>query len=306
VVVYEAADRIGGFLRYGIPDFKLDKAVLERRVSQMKSEGVIFETNARVGVDLSIAYLRRNHDAVLLACGAREAADLRIPGRELSGIHQALDYLTRQNRIVAGDPVMESVMISAAGKNVVVIGGGDTGADCVGTAVRQGAAQVLQIEIMPRPPDRRDPATPWPRWPNILRTSSSHEEGCARRWGVLTKEFVGMEGRVTALRCAEVEWRTDAGGGRSFAEKPGTEFLAAADLVLLAMGFPRSGNANVLKSFGLGAGPGGEPVLDACGMTSVPGVFIAGDLRTGASLVVSAINDGRAAAASIDAFLRMR
>jgi NAD(P)H-dependent glutamate synthase small subunit len=305
VVVYEAADRLGGWLRYGIPDFKLEKHIIDRRLDQLRAEGVVFETNARVGVDLSIAYLRRIFDAILLAGGARESRDMKVPGRELKGIYQATDYLIQQNRRVAGDVIPEADSVTATGKHVVIIGGGDTGSDCVGTAIRQGAADVLQLEILPCPPSRRDPSTPWPQWPLILRTSSSHEEGGERRWSVLAKEFIGMDGRVTALRCVEVDWCRDAStGAMSYTEKAGTEFLVPADLVLLAMGFTRRGNMMILRAFGIETTSEGQVVRDAAGMTSVPGVFVAGDLSHGASLVVRAIADARVAAASIDKYLR--
>ncbi|MFA6033004.1 MAG: glutamate synthase subunit beta [Myxococcota bacterium] len=307
VLVYESADRIGGFLRYGIPDFKLDKRVIDRRLEQLRGEGVKFETDVRVGEDISINYLKRTFAAILLAGGAREPRELEIPGRELKGIHQAADYLTQQNRRVAGDEIPPDSSIWAAGKRVVVIGGGDTGSDCVGTAVRQGAASVLQLELLPRPPVSRDVSTPWPQWPKMLRTSSSHEEGGERRWAVQTREFKGAGGRVTGLVCAEVEWKRDPATGReTFTEKPDSVFEVKADLVLLAMGFIRKAGAGILSLFGIGVPPEDAVESDERFATIIPGVYVAGDLGLGPSLVCKAIADGREAAAFIDKQLRKK
>ena len=304
VVVYEAADRIGGLLRYGIPDFKLEKTVIDRRLEQMRGEGVVFETGVKAGEDVSMNYLCKRFDAVLLAGGARVPRDIAVPGRQLSGIHFAMDFLTQQNRRVAGDIIPAGTEILAKGKHVVVVGGGDTGADCVGTSIRQGALSVTQIEILPKPPPTRDPATPWPLWPNQLRTSSSHEEGCDRRWNIQTKEFLGKDGQVRSLKCCEVEWKKDPATGRqSFADKPGSDFELPAGLVLLSMGFTKEGNAEMLKKLGMVVTPAGEPQVDASGMSSIPGVFVAGDLAWGASLVVRAIADGRKSADRITAWL---
>lgn len=304
VTLFEAADRIGGILRYGIPDFKLEKWIIDRRMEQLRAEGVSFETGARVGTDLSINYMRRTFAAIVLAGGARVPRDLPVPGRELKGIHYAMEFLIQQNRRCAGDTIPESEVISAKGKHVMIIGGGDTGADCVGTAVRQGALSVVQQEILPRPPDKRDPSTPWPSWPHMLRSSSSHDEGGVRRWSVNTREFVGKDGRVVTWRGHEVEWFKDSQTGRqSFKEKAGSDMELPADLVLLAMGFTKEGNAKILSEFGIAVTKDGSPVLDANFMTSVPGVFVAGDLSKGASLVVRAITDGRAAAAGMNRFL---
>ncbi len=302
--LFEADDRVGGMLRYGIPDFKLDKRVLDRRIAQMSAEGLRIETGVRIGEDISINYLRRSFNAVLLAGGGGAPRDPRVPGRELEGIHFAMDFLTRQNRRNAGDGLPPGPEIHARGKRVLVIGGGDTGSDCVGTALRQGAAEVIQIEIMPKPPLERSPDTPWPLWPYQLRTSSSHEEGGTRLWNILTKEFVGRNGRVTGARAARVEWTRDPGTGQmSFREIPETDFLIETDLILLAMGFTKEGSAEILRGYGVEVDPTDRVVLDAAGMTTLPGVFVAGDLAAGASLVVRAIADGRRVAELVDRFL---
>jgi len=304
VVLFEAADRPGGVLRYGIPDFKLEKWVIDRRLQQMQEEGLTIETDATVGEDLSLRYLRRRFHAVLLTCGARTPRDLNIPGRDLAGIHFAMDFLTQQNRRIAGDSIPDGEEIHAGGKRVIIIGGGDTGSDCLGTALRQGATEVTQIEIMPRPPDQRDPSTPWPLWPYQLRTSTSHQEGGTRMWSVLTKEFLGRNGHVCGIRAAQVQWERDPDTGRmTFRELPGAEFTLEADLILLAMGFTKEGNAEILRRFGIAVDASGSPVLDSGGMTSLPGVFLAGDFLQGASLVVRAIADGRRAAEQINRFL---
>ena len=303
VRVYETDDRIGGVLRYGIPDFKLEKGVLDRRIRQMEQEGVAFETRVRIGEDIATPYLRRAYDAVLFTGGARGPRDMQAPGRELAGVHFAMEFLTQQNRLVAGDVIAADALISAKGRRVLVIGGGDTGADCVGTSVRQGAAGILQVEILPRPPEKRDPATPWPLWPNMLRTSSSHEEGGERRWSVQTREFLGKNGRLCGVRAVEVEWKKDGKGRFMPTEKAGSEFEIPCDLALLAMGFTKEGNAALLNRFGIETTPACDPVLDANGMTNLPGFFVAGDLSKGASLVVRAIQDGRTAAANVNRWL---
>ncbi len=305
VVLYERADRIGGILRYGIPDFKLEKWVLDRRLGQMQAEGIVFETGVDVGEDLSVRYIDKNFDAVVIAAGARVPRDLDVPGRDLDGIHLAMQYLSQQNRVNAGETISTAERIDAKGKNVVVIGGGDTGADCVGTARRQGAKQIVQIELLPEPPAERTPGNPWPEWPQTLRTSSSHEEGCERRWSVLTKECVGEDGRLKKLRCAKLEWGApDETGRASFKEIPGSEFALDADLVLLAMGFLRVEHASLKQDFELATDERGNLKVDANLMTSHPGVFAAGDAVLGASLVVRAIYLGRQAAAAVDAYLR--
>jgi len=306
VVVFEKADRPGGLLRYGIPDFKLEKWVIDRRLDQMRAEGVVFETGVHAGVDVSGRYLRRIFDAILLAAGATVPRDLSVPGRELPGIHFAMDFLTQQNRRNANDPIPPGAEITAKGKHVVVIGGGDTGSDCVGTSRRQGALSITQIELLPQPPPQRTLYNPWPTWPLIMRTSSSHEEGCERLWSVQTKEFLGDPGRgVTALRCARLEWsEPDAAGRRSCREIPGSEFTLPADLVLLAMGFLHVEHEPLVKDLGLAVDPRGNLVVDAGFMTTAPGVFAAGDAVQGASLVVRAIDQGRRAADGVDRYLR--
>ncbi len=307
VVVYDDAAKPGGILRYGIPEFKLEKAVVDRRVKLMEEEGVVFECKTRVGEDVSYRYLQSRFDAICFSAGAREPRDLKVPGRELGGIHYAMDFLIQQNMRLGGEPVDSAREILAGGKRVVVVGGGDTGADCVGTSIRQGATSVTQIEILPRPPDSRSPATPWPLWPNMLRVSSSHKEGCERRWSVATQTFLGKDGRVTGLRCAEVEWVAPEGGGRPvMKEKAGTEFHLEADLVLLAMGFTGPGRNAIVDDLKIRREPNGNIGRDARNMTSVPGIFVAGDMTHGASLVVRAIADGRKAAEGIAAYLADR
>jgi glutamate synthase (NADPH/NADH) small chain len=303
VVVFEKDDRIGGLLRYGIPDFKLEKQILDRRLEQMVAEGVVFEPGVNVGGDLSARYLQRMFDATLLAMGAGQPRPFDVPGAELRGVHFAMDYLPQQNRRVAGDPgVGGDGAIDARDKHVVVIGGGDTGSDCVGTAVRQGARSVTQLEILPQPPEGRNPKTPWPQWPAILRTSSSHEEGCHRRWSVLTKSLTGPGGRVSQLHGCEVEW-AEGPQGWQMKERPGTDFTLDADLVLLAMGFLHVVHEGLVRDLDLEPDPKGNLVVDRW-MTSRSGVFAAGDAVKGASLVVHAIHHGRLAAAAADEWLR--
>jgi glutamate synthase (NADPH/NADH) small chain len=306
VTVYDGAAHAGGILRYGIPDFKLEKWVIERRVKLMEAEGVTFENNVRVGEDISYHYLRHRFDAICLSGGAREPRDLKAPGRELAGIHFAMEFLTQQNMRLGGEPVDPARELHAAGRQVLVIGGGDTGADCVGTAIRQGARSVTQVEILPEPPATRSPATPWPSWPHLLRVSSSHKEGCVRRWGVGTQAFLGGAGAVTGVRAVEVEWAAAGGGRPAPREKPGTEFTLAADLVLLAMGFTGPGRNTLVEALGIRTDSGGAIARDARNMTSMPGVFVAGDMTHGASLVVRAMMDGRRAARGIAAWLRDR
>jgi NAD(P)H-dependent glutamate synthase small subunit len=307
VVVFEKADRVGGLLRYGIPDYKLEKWVIDRRLEQIRAEGVVFETGVDAGVDASAAYIRRTFDAIVLACGATVPRDLPIPGRDLSGIHFAMEFLTRQNRVNAGDAIPEAERISAKGKHVVIIGGGDTGSDCIGTSRRQGAASITQIELLPKPPASRTPANPWPTWPVILRTSTAQEEGCEREWSVQTKEFAGENGRVKKLRCARLDWsEPDAAGRRTFREIPGSEFEIPADLVLLAMGFVHVEHGPLVRDLGVKTDPRGNIVTDRNFMTSVPGVFGAGDAVIGASLIVRAIDLGRRAADGADRYLAAR
>jgi glutamate synthase (NADPH/NADH) small chain len=298
VTVYEKADRIGGLLRYGIPSFKMEKYVIERRLDQMRAEGVTFVANAHVGVNIPVEALTDHYDAILLAGGSEQPRDLKIPGRELKGIHFAMDYLPQQNRRNEGDLVDPSTAIHAAGKRVVIIGGGDTGADCLGTSLRQGARSVHQFEIMPKPPDQRAQSTPWPMWPLQLRTESAHEEGGIRDWGVNSVRFSGdEEGNVQQLHLARV------GPPPSFAPVPGTEFAIDVDLVLLAMGFLGPVRSGLVEKLGLALDKRGNVAANASYMTSVEGIFAAGDMRRGQSLVVHAIAEGRKAAAAIDSYL---
>ena len=301
VTVFERADRIGGLLRYGIPEFKLEKRLLDRRLGVMEAEGIIFRTRCAVGRDMTASDLLAEFDAVVLATGATVPRDLRVPGRDLAGIHFAMDYLTQQNRRCEGDEVA-SEAISAAGKQVVIIGGGDTGADCLGTALRQGAAAVRQLELLPRPPDERQPDNPWPEWPRIFRVSSAHEEGGERLFSVSTERFVADdEGHVRALRAVQVEPST-VNGRPGFAPVAGSGFEIPADLVLLAMGFtgPESGP---LQQFGVRLTERGTVWRDENWMTSVPRVFAAGDMQRGQSLIVWAIAEGRSCARGVDLFL---
>jgi glutamate synthase (NADPH/NADH) small chain len=302
VTVHEKNRRPGGLMRYGIPDFKLEKRVLDRRLDLMRAEGITFECGVEVGRDVSSRFLRDRFNAVILACGAEAPRDLAVPGRRLEGIHFAVPYLAQQNMIVGGEPVDEGKLISAAGRNVVVIGGGDTGADCIGTARRQGAKQIVQLEILPEPPPCRSESTPWPQWPMMRRDSSSHKEGCVRRWCVDTREFLGEGGHVRGIRCVEVEWLND-GGRMKPVEKPGSGFTLDAELVLLAMGFVGPANDALLEQFGVEKDPRGFIRRDARHMTSVEGVFAAGDVHRGASLVVRAIADGMRTAENAMAYL---
>jgi len=303
VTVFERADRIGGLLRYGIPEFKLEKRTLDRRLALMEAEGVVFTTRCTVGVDVTADDLREEFDAVVLAGGATAPRDLPVPGRELKGVHFAMDYLTAQNRLCEGDALSDAEMISAAGKQVVIIGGGDTGADCLGTAHRQGAAAVRQLELLPRPPDERATDNPWPEWPRIFRVSSAHEEGGERLFAVSTQSFVGDDqGRVRALRAARVEAVT-SGGRTTFTPVADSSVELPADLVLLAMGFTGPETAGPVRQFGLRLTERGTVWRDANWMTSVPGVFTAGDMQRGQSLIVWAIADGRSCARGVDLYL---
>jgi len=304
-VLFERAQKIGGLLRYGIPDFKLEKWVIDRRMEQMKGEGVVFETGVTIGTDLSAAYLRRTFDAIVLTAGATVPRDLKVPGRELPGIHFAMDFLTEQNRRIGGEIPETNGGISARGKRVVVIGGGDTGSDCVGTSNRQGAISIHQLELLPEPPEGRPPANPWPTWPVMMRTSSSHQEGCERSWSISTKEFVGDRSGVKKLRCVRIEWSDpDESGRRSIREIPGSEFELEADLVLLAMGFVHVEHGPLVRGLGLSIDDRGNVKVDDDRMTSVPGVFAAGDAVLGASLVVRAIDSGRLAADGVNRYLQ--
>ena len=296
VTVFEKADRVGGLLRYGIPDFKLEKQILDRRLEQMAAEGVQFQTRVHVGRDISAGDLRKEFDGVLLAGGAEAPRDLKIPGRELRGIHFAMDFLTQQNHRNAGDDVPGQIV--ATDQHVVIIGGGDTGADCLGTCHRQKPRSVHQFEIMPLPPAERDPSTPWPLWPLQLRTESSHEEGGLREWSISTTRFIGDDsGRVRQLEAVRV------GPPPKFEVLPGTAFTLDAELVLLAMGFTGPVKQGVLEQFGVSLDARGNVATGGGYMSSVPGVFAAGDMRRGQSLVVWAISEGRSAARAIDQYL---
>ncbi len=298
VVVYERADRIGGLLRYGIPDFKMEKWVLDRRLVQMESEGTKFVVNANVGVDIPVADLQRDFDSIVLAGGATAARGLPIPGHDLGGIHQAMDYLPLSNKVVAGD--IDETPITAAGKNVVIIGGGDTGADCLGTSNRQGATNVVQLEIMPRPPQTRADSTPWPTWPLMYMSSSAHEEGVEQRYAINTIEFLGdADGNVRALRAMQVEMMT-VDGRPSFQPVPDSETEIPCELVLLAMGFVGPEKEGLLDQLGVELDARGNVKRDRSWETTVPGVFVCGDMGRGQSLIVWAIAEGRAAAAAVD------
>ena len=298
VTVFERADRIGGLLRYGIPEFKMEKAVLDRRLNIMTEEGVKFRTNANVGANVSVDELRRDFDAVLLAGGSTAPRDLPVPGRKLNGVHFAMEYLPLQNKRCEGDTIEDSKFITAKDKRVVIIGGGDTGADCLGTAHRQGARSIVQFELLPRPPAERAADNPWPNWPNIFRTSSAHEEGGDREFSVLTTSFTGGSGKVERLHAVRVEFVD-----RQMQEVPGSEFTLEADLVLLAMGFLGPERSGMLDQLGVKITDRGNVATDAEKMTSVPGVFAAGDMSRGQSLVVWAIKEGRVAARCIDKYL---
>ena len=304
VVVFEKADRIGGILRYGIPDFKLEKSVIDRRLDQMRAEGVSFETDVIIGEDISVRYLKKSFDVVLLAMGADKPRDIHVPGRGLDGIYFAMEYLKESNRFVAGD-IEEQKMLSAKNKAVLVIGGGDTGADCVGTAVRQGAKQVHQFEILPKPQEWDQPHNPsWPYWPQILRTSTSHEEGCIREWAVTTKSFSGGDVKVEQGQFARVEWNTDPHTGNwVMKEIPGTDFSLRIDMVLVATGFLHVEHTRLVDQLGIDLDTRGNIKTNEAYACSVPGVFAAGDANMGASLVIRAIFHGRQAAAAINEYL---
>ncbi len=306
VTVFEKADRVGGLLRYGIPEFKMEKRFLDRRLDVMAAEGVRFRTGVDVGVDVSAGTLRGEHDALLLAGGAGWPRDLDVPGRDLRGIHFAMEYLTQQNRRNEGDEVPAAEAVTAKGKRVVIIGGGDTGADCLGTAHRQGAASVAQFELLPRPPDQRGPDNPWPNWPNVFRVSAAHEEGGDRVYSVSTERFSGTgDGRVARLHGSRVEARR-RDGRLCFDPVPGTAFEMEVDLVLLAMGFLGPERQGLLTELGVRLTERGNVWRDENWMTSVPAVFTAGDMQRGQSLIVWAIAEGRSAARGIDAWLMGR
>jgi glutamate synthase (NADPH/NADH) small chain len=305
VTVFERSDTPGGLLRYGIPDFKLEKAVLDRRIDQMLKEGVAFQCDVVIGDDISARYLQRSYDAILLAMGAGEPRDLEVPGRELMGIFPAMEYLYKSNRFVhQGEEIPET--FSADGKRVLVIGGGDTGSDCIGTSNRQGAREIMQVEILPQPPEWDSAYNPdWPLWPNILRNTASHLEGCDRLWSVQTEGFTGKDGRVRAAHLSKVVWESLDGSGRPTLRKvEGSEFDVKADLVLLAMGFLHVRHERLLDDLGAGLDSRGNLEINDSYQTTVPGVFAAGDAHTGASLVVRSIFHGRMAAEQVMDFLR--
>ncbi len=310
VTVFERADRPGGLLMYGIPDFKLEKSRVWRRVDQMRAEGVEFRTGANVGVNVSVEELRDQYDALLLTGGSTQPRDLAIPGRDLKGVHFAMEFLPQQNKVNQGDTLGDQIL--ATGKDVIVIGGGDTGSDCTGTSNRQSCKSLTQFELFPAPPDvgpypravERPATTPWPYWPVIFRTSTSHEEGCQREFSIETKEFIGDEsGNVKGLRTVRVEWVKDNAGRLSPREVPGSENIWPAQLVLLAMGFVGPEKRGAIEQLGLELDPRGNVKCNSDYMSSVDGVFAAGDMRRGQSLVVWAIHEGREAARAIDKYL---
>jgi len=311
VTIYERQDRIGGLLRYGIPDFKLDKRLIDRRMAQMRAEGVEFRTNCHVGIAPPARKLVEDYDAVVLAGGSEQPRDLDVPGRDLKGVHFAMDFLRSNSKRVQGVHVPDAEFISAEGKQVVVIGGGDTGSDCIGTANRHGAKTVTQLEILPKPPEQENKGLTWPDWPNKLRASSSQEEGCERKWSVLTKEFIDDgKGQVKALNCIQVDWTRDDTGNWRVSEVPGTEFSLEADLVTLAMGFVHPVREGMIQELGVERDGRGNVKTPTEGPdayhTSLPGVFAAGDMRRGQSLVVWAIREGRQCARTVDEWLMGR
>jgi glutamate synthase (NADPH/NADH) small chain len=304
VVVYEKNDRIGGLLRYGIPDFKMEKHLIDKRIAQMQAEGIKFRPNSHIGGNIPAQTILADYDAVVLAIGSEKPRDLEVPGRnELEGIHFAMDFLRQQNKRNAGDTIADDISISAKGKHVVVIGGGDTGSDCIGTSIRQGAASVVQIEILPKPPEKENKLLTWPLWPNKLRTSSSQEEGCQRHWSVNTKNVIGKDGKVTHLNAIQVEWKQE-GGQWKMSEAPDSAFTLEADLVLLAMGFVHPVHEGLLQELGIERDSRGQiKANEKEYRTSIDKVFAAGDGRRGQSLVVWAIREGRQAARAVDEYL---
>ncbi len=309
VTVFERADRIGGLLMYGIPNFKLEKRVVDRRVKLMEAEGITFKTSANVGADISLNDLRSEFDAIVLCGGATHARELNVPGRELKGIYKAMDYLPLQNKRNLGDEIPDHEFIDAKDKNVIILGGGDTGADCLGTAQRQGCRSVKQFELLPRPPESRTADMPWPYWPMIFRTSSAHEEANAisggeiRDFSINTQRFSGDNGHVEKLHAVRLEWKKGADGRCQMKELPGSEFELDCDLCLLAMGFVSPEHPGPIQQLGLKLDGRGNVTVDENYMTSVPGVFAAGDMRRGQSLVVWAISEGRQAARGVDIYL---
>jgi len=304
VVLLEKNDRIGGLLRYGIPDFKMEKHIIDRRMAQMKAEGVTFHTETHVGVSIAAQDLLAKYDAVALTGGSEHNRDLEVPGRDLDGVHFAMTFLPQQNKRNAGDTIPADVSLTARGKHVVVIGGGDTGSDCIGTSFRQGALSVTQLEIMPKPPEKENKSLIWPDWPNKLRTSSSQDEGAVRDWSVATKSIEGADGKVTAINCVRVNWQQDDSGRWQMEEISGSEFQLKADLVLLAMGFIHPVHEGMLKELGVELDSRGNVQADTEQyQTSIDKVFSAGDMRRGQSLVVWAIREGRQCARAVDEYL---
>lgn len=304
VVVYEKNARVGGLLRYGIPDFKMNKQHIDRRMGQMQAEGVKFLPGVHVGVDVSAVGLLDEFDAVVLTGGSEHPRDISVPGRELDGVHFAMDFLTQQNRRIAQEEMRNVKELSAAGKRVIVIGGGDTGSDCIGISIRQGARWVTQFEIMPQPPAEEDKLLTWPNWPFKMMTSSSQEEGCRREWTVATKRFLGENGHLSGLEAVRVEWTKNADGRMGMTEIPDSTFQVKADLVLLAMGFVHPVHEGMLEEFGLELDPRGNVAADTENyQTSQDKVFTAGDMRRGQSLVVWAIREGRQCARAVDQYL---
>ena len=308
VVVYEKNERIGGLLRIGIPDFKMEKTLIDRRMAQMQSEGVQFKTNSEIGNNISTDEIIANFDAVSLCIGSEVPRDLEVKGRNLKGIHFAMDFLSQQNDMVSGKTISKDILISAKGKKVLVIGGGDTGSDCVGTSNRQGATSVHQLELLPQPPVNENKQLTWPNWPMKLRTSTSHQEGCERQWSILTKSFEGNEnGEVTKLICVEVEWKKSEDGSMKMIEVEDSEFEIEADLVLLAMGFVHPIHQSLVNNLSLKLDQRGNVEADEISFkTSSDKVFVAGDCRRGQSLVVWAISEGRKCAERIDNFLKVK
>jgi len=307
VIVFERDEKPGGILRYGIPDFKLDKSVLDRRIRMLGKEGIKFVTGTEAGKDIKVSYLKKEFDAICLAGGSRVPRDLKIEGRDLAGIHFAMDYLTQSNRRAAGESMPGERLIDAKGKRVVIIGGGDTGADCVGTANRQGASCVIQIEVLPRPPECRTGPYPWPKYPLLLKNSTSHEEGADRQWSIFTKRFEGRNGHVNNISCVRVDFsEKDPKGCPVMKEVPGSEFDIGADLVILAVGFLHPEHSTLVKDLGIELDSRGNVKTDPRFAASVKKVFAAGDMHRGQSLVVWAISEGRRAAHFIDKYLMGR
>ncbi len=304
VTVLEADDRLGGFLRYGVPDFKMEKWVIDRRIELMKKEGIAFETGVNVGEDVSARYLLGKYDAIALCAGSRAPRDLAIPGRDLPGVHFAMEYLEQSNRRQAGDKIPAPDVIDAHDKIVVVLGGGDTGSDCIGTANRQGAKKIYQFELLPEPPKERTANEPWPTFPRLFKTSSSHQEGCERRWNINTVAFTG-EGRLQGMKACEVNW-TNENGRWNMTEKPDSEFELPVDLVFLALGFIHPEHNKLLESLSIQYDPRGNIRVDSNGMTNISGVFAAGDAVMGATLIVRALADGKRMAQAITQYLARR